>query len=483
MAEDAYIRALREAWLPKFASAPGRAIANTGLGAFQGLVDAGGYAADAALGLESADPWAGTKERFGKVNSVMEDLVAPVQSAIPAAIAGQEAASGVVTDFLESLRNRRMAQGAASKAGPEDMQPVPTARRRPPGAFAALPAQSPQPAPGPVTRVSGTRAVAPPTESMVQPGAFSDPTWGATWRGSIDNSGAPAEEASPVTQQAPQTSQESIADLYRTRRAALPERKGEVSEKQKQQLALDFFLGMLANNNPGSRFLQNAGKSGQGVSAKYTTLEEKAQAQAERARAQDETTLAREMGFEGQSRDDVRADRREMREDARWHAQDKRETERWKALDQRERERLNLLRDQFEAGGNQVIKRRDGVYVLNERTGKTTKTPLPPEAERNSQIEFYQWLSKNPDAQKLFMEGRGRTMTEEDTIDKALKLIDATKGIDGPTMTLDQAKAAVRGGGATQSIPAGLPAGTTYEGTSGGKRVFKKPDGNMVIEK
>lgn len=110
--------------------------------------------------------------------------------------------------------------------------------------------------------------------------------------------GAPAQAAVA----APADS-EDLGDRYRKRVAGIPAPKGDLTDDQKNKLQLDFFLHLLANNKPGSRFLQNAGEAGVTTSAGYQAQTDKNLARSTQQQQFARDEVFKEMGLSDKSQD------------------------------------------------------------------------------------------------------------------------------------------------------------------------------------
>lgn len=112
--------------------------------------------------------------------------------------------------------------------------------------------------------------------------------------------GAPAQ---PVASAAPTGDSEDLGDRYRKRVAGIPAPKGDLTDDQKNRMQMDFFLHLLANNKPGSRFLQNAGESGVATSAEYQAQTDKNLARSTQQQQFARDEVFKEMGLSDKSQD------------------------------------------------------------------------------------------------------------------------------------------------------------------------------------
>lgn len=96
---------------------------------------------------------------------------------------------------------------------------------------------------------------------------------------------------------------EDLGDRYRKRVAGIPAPKGDLTDDQKNKLQLDFFLHLLANNKPGSRFLQNAGEAGVTTSAGYQAQTDKNLARSTQQQQFARDEVFKEMGLSDKSQD------------------------------------------------------------------------------------------------------------------------------------------------------------------------------------
>ena len=480
----------------KFLSAQPRFAANSGSVIGNALAEGGQGALDAAVGVESPNPFAGTRAAWDDLRRAGGDFLAPAK-------AGMEAVSGAAEDY----RQRRMAEGAMPRAGTEeDMQPVPTARRRlpaAPGAFAAAPTAAPA---AQARRPGATMPPAAFADGQAMPPAIR-PAPEDMPQGAFD--AAPAEQ-SPGALAVPTAPRPSLADEYRKRVAAVKAEKGDLTEADKHKLQMDFFLGLLANNQPGSRFLQNVGKSGQAVSAEYSKMSKEAKAAADRKYGKEVDQIFREMGFADKDADNARADRKELAEEKRWDRQDIRETARWDALNAREKQRLDLELKRFDREGTKPIGHQvlgngnigflmpDGKTVND--SGVKAKAPASDADPLERGVASLRRLFPQETNEQLF----ARLLnTKRDTTTKDKNDADQISDIAGKIISGDVSgkitpqealknateivlggkKAATGGGAAADALPAGLPPGSKLDGTKNGKRVFKLPDGSRVTEK
>ena len=305
---------------------------------------------------------------------------------------------------LRSLRGGRPSTGAF---------PVSTATARPEAARARRPGAT-MPSTAFADGQAMPPAIRPAPEDMPQ-GAFD---------------AAPAEQQ-PGALAAPTPARPSLANEYRKRVAAVKTEKGEITEADKHKLQMDFFLGLLANNQPGSRFLQNFGKSGQAVSAQYSQMSKEAKAAADKKYGREVDQIFREMGFADKDADNARADRMELADEKRWDKQDIRETQRWKALDAREKQRLEMEIKRYEREGakptgHQVLGNGNIGFLMPDGTVKDSKVKAKapasdtPELERG--IESLRRMFPQENNEKLWQRylGAKRDTTKGDLSDDEL---------------------------------------------------------------
>jgi anti-sigma28 factor (negative regulator of flagellin synthesis) len=210
--------------------------------------------------------------------------------------------------------------------------------------------------------------------------------------------GALAQEDSAA---APPARRASLADRYAKRVGEIPAAgDGSLSPDQKSQAQLDFFLSLLANNKPGSRFLQNAGASGLAVSGQVRDTREKNKRDASGRRRDAMDEAFKEVSFADRDEDN-----------------------------QTGRERVELLKKQLEQGKFKVEKSADGLVLIDGNTG-TSKVikgedgkPLMPKSD-NPNIDFYKWLLDDPKRAEFFMQSKSRDKNDTDQIvDAATKLL------------------------------------------------------------
>ena len=98
-----------------------------------------------------------------------------------------------------------------------------------------------------------------PSSGGLPPGAGGEPTGGAI--GSSQMAGA--------------SGSRDLGELYRQRISGIMQPKGDLTPEQQQRLQQNFFWHLLANNQPGSRFLQGAGQAGAAMSAEDQAQQER----------------------------------------------------------------------------------------------------------------------------------------------------------------------------------------------------------------
>ena len=287
-----------------------------------------------------------------------------------------------------------------------------------------------------------------------------DPWEGSAAESSMQNAvrgalGAEDDATMPAPAAAPRRT--SLADRYATAIAKIPAAgKGELSEDQKNHAQMDFYLGLLANNKPGSRFLQNAGQTGLAVSrgVRDTRARNQAQASATRREALDEAFRA--IGFAGKDEDDAQG-----------------------------QERIGLLREQIQQGKYKVEKSKDGLVLVDQRTGQAKLVkgedgkPLMP-TSANPNIDFYRWLMEDPKRSEFFLQGKNREKNDSDQIvDAATRLLSADLAMGG-RMTADQAlehaRRVVLG---AKGQPAPAPANQKPDPAANKGRTISGPDGRF----
>lgn len=471
---DKYTQALEDSWAGNAMTAPFRALLNTLRVPVDAGVDAASAIGHGALGLEPADPMGRTKRSIENVRGALTDFATPVFMGGETLGRGQDAISSFIADMMTKAREGAITGGAKPKADPtptgaiaDPMETVMRARGGP--AMAVAPRPSPGALPAPQGRATGPAR----SDMTALPQAGNADETARSVEALLTEAPAGATATAAAAPAAPVA--KGLADQYAELIAKIPKGAGgALTPQQKAQAQLDFFLGLMARGaKPGSTLISNVGESGLEVSgkAKQDMKENKASETAARKEAMDEAL--RQIGFADKDADNARGDRRESREEKRWETMDK-----------REREKLELTRQQFEASGWTLQEGGDGsMYAINPRTRETQKLPIKGKGNRNQQIEFYQWLSNNPKARELFLEGKGQKMSDEDVVKEAVKLVNASMG----SVTLDDAISQIRkntGGGqqgGAAALPAGVPPGSKQIGTSKGKPVFETPDGKRLI--
>jgi len=419
--------------------------ARTGIGA---LKLPGAYIADkasdlyhGALGLEDPNAGANVRDTMDKVGGALDESMAPIK-------AGMGAVRGGATNAMDYLRNQAIAAGARL---PRTDQ-APQMNTAPGGMDAELRAGAPA-SPGHARQVPRPTMPTMPQRTPFQaPGGQPGgqvPVTPQIQRGALEE--PPAEAQRP-----------SLMAQFMGKTAALAPAEGKVSEQDKKQRQLEFFLNMLARNKGGSTFLQNAAAAGLDTSAGVRSDREKAQSRAEAGRKEAREDVFREISFGDKDEDNKRADKRENT-------------------------RLKLLQRQVEDGKWKVMDNgKSGTYVLLDvRTGQTKDTGIKVKRDtkdtRPAEIQLLEHLRKNPGDIETMAKIKGK-----DGKDDSLTVFDAAvKKVTGDVMgntTMDSAVGEMRRGletarGGQPMLPKGVPPGSKQVGTSGGKPVYQSPDG------
>lgn len=283
---------------------------------------------------------------------------------------------------------------------------------------------------------------------------------------------------------APPPATRSLSEEYKKRSGEInrdPESK--LTEDQKKQLALNFFLGVMSKSaQPGARAIGAFGDAGLDVSKEATALQDKNFSRGRDKVQQSREDLRTEMGFGDKDIDNTRADRREVAEEGRWKATDKKDTE-----------RLALLRQQIEQGNWKVINNaKTGTVTMYNTNGQVKDTGIKFDRADSSppEVKLLEHLRKNPaDLDTLLaIKGKDEDKTaarERDVVSAAVKLSGDSMGKISFDDAIKQITAVLpsRNGGAPAALPAGLPPGSKQVGTSQGKPVYETPDGKRFTVK
>jgi len=425
-----------------------------------------------AVGLEN--PTSYTSDTIDSLIKSLQDTYAPVAKA-------KDAASTGIGDVMDKIRESLVESGArpavaapAKGGGPTRAAPAMTSADFEDASMG--PVSSPSPAP--VRRSLGATptggrggSAAPPMPPASLPAATA----------------APADAVGAFGgQQVPEVPVSTWGDQYQKRSAALrKEPKGDLTQGQKDALALEFWMNVMAKSaHPGSGFLGAFGEAG-GDTAKT------ARGQIDKNLATDAATMAREHA-------DLTAEMGFREKDAAHELSGKtlQETTRHRLGTERDSARkLDLLQQQLEQGNWHVLDNgKSGTYVLfDKKTKQTFDTGIKsPAAKDNTpaEVRLLQALRDDPSLlETANAYNKGRQPKSDETpeakiLSEANKLAAGSMGSTTLDQAIDQQLAAVnrlRGGGA--ALPPGLPEGSKAIGTKDGKRVFEKPDGTRVIEK
>lgn len=299
-----------------------------------------------ALGLEEAEPMRYTGKTSADLVGALEDTAAPIR-------AGYGVVRKGVDNAMDAARQALIAEGATPKAEPA---PVSPARAAPvPAALAPRPERA-------VPRPMPPRGALQPYGSVVGHGDANGTEGFRAPVGALDfgnqasiQGGAPAAPqgalgGTAVPAVAPS---EALENAYQKKVAQIENGTGhELSQEQKKQLRLDFYLGLLAGNKPGSTLLQGIGESGLAVSGKANAIMEKNRRASSERRREALDTAFREIGFMDRDQDNQRGDQRVA-------VENKRHTE-----------RMDLLRRQLEQGKWTVKDTDSGLVMIDAATGK-----------------------------------------------------------------------------------------------------------------
>ncbi len=449
-----------------------------------------------ALGLEEEAPWGYTGQTMSNLVGALGDM--PQRQAVRI---GAEAA----TSAGERLRDALIASGARPQ--PEPVRPL----RLGPG---YLDAELRAGAPSTPVAQTPSRRRAPYPGALPPPVPAEIPAEGA----GNDVQGALAEPAvgAPPAAPAPRL---ALDELYRSRVAAIPrEGESQLTDQQKKHAKIDLFLRMLANNRPGSRFLQNLGAAGSSVSNDVRRVLEQNRREAGERRREGREDAFRELGF-ADKEEDNRARSRQL-----------------DITEKQGNERLALLKKQVDQGKWKVMDNgKSGTYVLfDQETGQTRDTGIKvyrePRDTRPPQvrlIEYLEGLESEKRARAFAYLQGGKDKNDSDQIfDKAIEMVrtgaaanprdavrlarEAMAEARGGTSAAPRTPGAIsrtdpmyqealkdpriggdrkkldemlqqRGLTIVDRLPAGLPAGSKQIGTHKGKSVYEAPDGKRYV--
>lgn len=439
-----------------------------------------------ALGLEEAEPGRYSGETAANLMGALEDTARPVRAGYGKVREGASAA-------MDAAREALIAQGARPRtAVPPQARDEDTELRR--GVPAARGALDPAMNPGDIGgRVGDKRRLTPEQRLEILKAQLSDPDRNPAFESQLRSEIAMLErqigkripapgpqaaapgalEADPwetgMAESAQQNAalgalgagtgepaaagatatREPLAEAYRKKVAAIEKETGEkLTDQQRAELRLDFFLRLMsAGTKPGATLLGAAGEGGLQTSALSRGMREKNMAAAAKKRTEAREDVFREIGFSDKDADNASRDRQLGITE-----------EHYKNLDRRDIERLDLLRQQVEAGKWQIKETDQGLVAIDTKTNTvkplvgTDDKPLRGKPAENANITFYKWLMDDPKRIELFLGSKGRTLTMEDTITKAIELVKGSAG----QFTLDQAMEQVRraaGGGGGDAEP------------------------------
>jgi hypothetical protein len=288
-----------------------------------------------------------------------------------------------------------------------------------------------------------TAGPTPPGVKTIQSGALAtaetDPWEGAVADASSQNATMGVRGALDEGEQQPATARKTLGERYRERVKGIPsDIKGDLSDEQKAQMQLDFFLNLLARGGQrGQGFLENVGASGLDVSGKVTAARDKniTNRRADAATKRDEAF--REVGFEEKDEDNTRDQQR-------------------LGLDKR---RLEILERQVKQGAWKVVDNAEtGTYTIIDHDGKARDTGV--KIDRSSkeppEVRLLKHLRENPKDIELLKQLRTKEKDDSDQIvEAATKLLqnDLT-GRMTPDQALSSARRIVEGAkGGGQAMP------------------------------
>lgn len=253
--------------------------------------------------------------------------------------------------------------------------------------------------------------------------------------GSVDSSAqgfgeeSPNPGAFPTASQVPAES-DDLGDRYRKRVAGIPAPKGDLTPEQRQKLQMDFFMQMLANNAPGSRFLQNAGQAGVSTSAASQAQTEKNLARSTQQQQFARDEVFKEMGLSDKSQDNKERARHQ------------------KAIEDLQRQ-ANEINKQYREGQIDAKAAELEVRKIQAQMAELRASANPLKA----QTEYIRSLAPNMPPMDALRMALSRGKSDEDTqIDDLLKVergAAARSGMPGPSR--DQVKAGMLYGGKISS--------------------------------
>jgi hypothetical protein len=345
-----------------------------------------------ALGLEEEAPYRYSGERMHRLVGALGDTAAPARAMVRMGAEGLDAAR-------QALRESLLAHGARPVPENAPATPQPAVRGIAgygPGGEYTAPARASRPPQRRVSRAIQEAAPVPRGALEVGTEGFE----GLAAQSAQDNAALAALGPAAVPVAAP--AQPGLADRYRQRVAGIDPMAGrELSKAQKDQLALDFYLRLLAaGSKPGARFLGSLGESGLGTSALMRQLQEVNRRDAgERARA------AREEAFRELFFADKEADNQ-----ARLRQLGITE-EHYRAMDVRDRERLRLLGQQIAQGKWRLMEDgKTGNYILwDQDTGarKDTGIKVSTKDTRPAEVQLIDRAIRDPKFREALLELRG----------------------------------------------------------------------------
>jgi len=451
---------------------PARAAYNSALLPVDAGADALRRGTHGALGLEEQDPGKFTRERVNAASQAVQDAARPATMAMGGL---KDAASGGM-DWLRQLLVQAGAKPTQAAPAGADMgnadtelrRGVPPApqRRVVPQANATTPAGAGNTSP--VTTAPRGAIATDPWEQASAESATQNAMMGAV---STEEAETPAAQPN---------ARKSLSDRYNEAVSGIDRNtKGDLTEDQKKQMQLDFFLSLLAKGSKrGSTFLGSAAESGLDVSGKV-----RGQQEGNKRDAKDRIRDQRDEAFRGVSLadkddDNIRSDRKLSFDEGQ------------------AKERMSLLRRQIDQGKWRVQETERGLMLWDQESGqskplldgngKPLKLPAKASEGDPAQVRIFKYVESLPPEQRARFLQQFQGGKDKNDADQMLEIIrdglkdDPRADINVLAARASSAAEAARNaarGGQPAALPNGVPRGSKQIGTSGGKAVYEAPDG------
>lgn len=390
-----------------------------------------------AVDLEPNDPNAYSRQADADLSASTKKLAAPTRQAI---------------ENVQTLLKSYLADTGKQKA-PAKFEPIEVPE------FTAVAADTLDPSIAPASTASapvpGQVPAAPVKKSSVRSKGALAPA--------IDESASagvvgalPREEPVVAAEQA--APEKSLMDMFRERMAEIPKAEiDHLTEKQRQQLQLQFFLSLAAHGGtPDSSFAENIGKAGLDSINSSRMLQNQ---NADRSMAQQKTAIDLLMS------------------EATLGDKDRDNKARNKQLEL-QGQQIGMMREQIEQGKWKVHETAEGPIMYDIKTGETKRLrdasgrpiKLPGKDNEPSEVKLLRYLAGNPEMKSLYMElnpnkDKSGSLKEKDELDAAVKLL--TDGAE--QRTPQQARNDVR-------VLMGHPPGPTQAPPSAIEHLRKNPN-------